>query len=153
MGQPLAFRVFVASRWATTGVIGYRLSPGTSSCVSVRWLPHLDIISSWPCIWQSCFRCLAVARGVQVLDFSGDAAFLWGAMLGSTVNTCSASVRDAFGRVAHNFYVAVDSNPEVWVSVLAQNGEVCSVDGCLGCLNSDFLRRSCTELAGCMMQG
>ena len=28
-------------------------------------------------------------------------------MLGLTVNTCSASVRDAFGRIAHNFYVAV----------------------------------------------
>ena len=40
--------------------------------------PHLEIwsiISSWPCIWQSCFRCLGVARGVQVLDFSGDAEF------------------------------------------------------------------------------
>ena len=47
-------------------------------------------------------------------------------MLGSTVNTCSASARDAFGEIAHNFYVAV--NPEVWVSVLVQNGEVCSVD-------------------------
>ena len=30
------------------------------------------------------------------MDFSGDAAFLWSAMLDSTVNTCSASVRDAF---------------------------------------------------------
>ena len=56
------------------------------------------------------------------------AAFLWSAMLGSTVNTYSASVRDAFGRIAHNFCVAVDSNPEVLVSVLVQNGEVCSVD-------------------------
>ena len=38
-------------------------------------------------------RCLGVARGLQVLGSSGD-AFLWDAMLGSTVNTCSASVRD-----------------------------------------------------------
>ena len=60
------------------------------------------------------------------MDISGDAAFLWG--VGLTVSTCSASVRDALGRIAHNFHVAVDSNPEVWVSVIAQNGEVCSVD-------------------------
>ena len=93
--------------------------------------PHLEIwsiISLRPCVCQSCFRCLGVVRGVQVLDFSGDAAFLWGAMLGLAVNTSSASVRDAFGRIAHNFHVAVDSNPVVWVSVLVQNGEVCSVD-------------------------
>ena len=34
---------------------------------------------------------------------------------------------DAFGRIAHNFYVAVDSNPEVFFFALTQNGEVCSV--------------------------
>ena len=49
-------------------------------------------------------------------------------MLGSTVDTCSASVRDASGRNAHIFYGEVNSYPEVFFFVLTQNGEVCSVD-------------------------
>ena len=36
------------------------------------------------------------------------------APVGSTLVTCSASVRDAFGRIAHNFHVDADSNPEVF---------------------------------------
>ena len=48
--------------------------------------------------------------------------------IGPSVNTCSALIRDAVGRIAHNFFAAVDSNPEVWVSVHVQNGEVCSFD-------------------------
>ena len=35
------------------------------------------------------------------LDFSGDVPILWGATLGSTVVTCSASVQDASGRNSH----------------------------------------------------
>ena len=34
-------------------------------------------------------------------------------MIGSTVITCSASVRGAFGRIAHIFYGEADSNSEV----------------------------------------
>ena len=34
----------------------------------------------------------------------------------------------AFGQISHNFYVDVDSDPEVFLSVLMQNGEVCSAD-------------------------
>ena len=33
-----------------------------------------------------------------------------------------------FGQISHNFYVDVDSDPEVFLSVLMQNGEVCSAD-------------------------
>ena len=33
------------------------------------------------------------------------------AMLSSTVNTCSASVWDAFGRILHIFCCEMDSNP------------------------------------------
>ena len=51
-----------------------------------------------------------------------------GAMLGSTVDTCSASVLCAFGRFAHIFHGDVDSNPAVFVSVLTRNGEVCLAD-------------------------
>ena len=83
VGQPLAFGFFFACRWATTGVMG------VSSCVSLRYLlenflllllawstlGNLEHFLSRPCIWQSCFRCLGVVRRVQVLEFSGDAAF------------------------------------------------------------------------------
>ena len=43
---------------------------------SLAYVEVGSIISSRPCIWQSCFLCLGVARGVEVLDFSGDAAFM-----------------------------------------------------------------------------
>ena len=42
----------------------------------------------------------------EELDSLGDAVVLWGAMLGSTVDTYSAPV---FG-LSHIFYVEVDSN-------------------------------------------
>ena len=48
----------------------------------------------------------------RTLNSSGDSV-VSRATLGLTVNTCSASVRDASGRNAHIFYVDVDSNPEV----------------------------------------
>ena len=44
------------------------------------------------------------------------------AKLGSTVDTCSATVR--LGRIYTHFYVSVDSNPEVFFFVLRLNGEV-----------------------------
>ena len=49
-----------------------------------------------------------------------------GAMPGSTV-----FLRQYFGghgRIAHIFYDAADSNPEVLLSLLLQNGEACPVD-------------------------
>ena len=33
-----------------------------------------------------------------------------------------------YGRIAHIFYVAADSNPEVLLFLLLQNGEACPVD-------------------------
>ena len=52
----------------------------------------------------------------------------FGAMLGSTVDACSASVLGAFGRMLHIFYGEVDSDPELyslrshaeWRSVLSR---------------------------------
>ena len=54
------------------------------------------------------------------------------AILGST-DTCFATVL-----FAHFFYVAADSNPEVLLSLLLQNGEACPVDasGCSFALRS-----------------
>ena len=103
--------------------------------------------------------CLGVAFGVQV-GFFGRSWYVTRAQilgstvdtLGSTVDACSASVRGAFGRTAHNFYVNVNSNPEVFFSVLTQNGEVCSVDAS-GALKSGILCTSCTWLAVCTMKG
>ena len=46
------------------------------------------------------------------MDSSGD-DFVRGAMLGLTVDTVPATVL-CFGRISHIFYVAVDSNPEVF---------------------------------------
>ena len=46
------------------------------------------------------------------MDSSGD-DFVRGAMLGSTVDTGLVTVL-GFGRISHIFYVAVDSNPEVF---------------------------------------
>ena len=46
-----------------------------------------------------------------------------------------------YGRIAHFFYVAADSNPEVLLSLLLQNGEACPVDasGCRFALRSSHL--------------
>ena len=56
------------------------------------------------------------------LDSSGD-DFVRGCMLGTTVDTGFASVL-GFGRISHNFYVHVNSDPEVFFSFLTQNGEL-----------------------------
>ena len=81
-----------------------------------------------------------------------ETTFLTCAMLGSTVNTCSAPVRTLSGRIAHSFYGRANSKPEVFFFVLPQNGEVCSVDASGG-LTSGICRMSCTWLAVCMMKG
>ena len=46
-----------------------------------------------------------------------------------------------YGRISHIFYVAADSNPEVLLSLLLQNGEACPVDasGCSFALRSSHL--------------
>ena len=58
-----------------------------------------------------------------------------GAMLGSTVDMESATV------LGFRFYVAADSNPEVLLSLLLQNGEACPVDasGCSLALRGSHL--------------
>ena len=47
------------------------------------------------------------------MDFSGDDFFV-GAILGLTVDTYSAQYFGDYGRTSHIFYVAVNSNPEVF---------------------------------------
>ena len=75
------------------------------------------IIPPRPCIWQSVPRYLGVACRVHgTLDSSGD-DFVRVCMLGTTVDTGFASVL-GFGRISHNFYVHVDSDPEVFFSFL-----------------------------------
>ena len=61
------------------------------------------IISSWPRIWQSLFLSVGVACGVLKTGFFGGFCGYSGAMLGSTLDTCSASVLGALGRIAHFF--------------------------------------------------
>ena len=39
----------------------------------------------------------------------------------------------AFERISHNFYVDVDSDPEVFLSFLTWNGEACSADASARC--------------------
>ena len=54
------------------------------------------------------------------------------AMLGSTVNTYSASVRDDLDEFCTFFYNEMDSRPGV-VSVLTHNEEVCTADASVSC--------------------
>ena len=88
--------------------------------------------------------CLGVACGMLENDFFERFCGCSCAMLGSTVDTCSATVR--FGRIHTNFDVHVDSNPVVFFFVVTQNGVLCSVDAS-GTLKSGILCTSCTWLA------
>ena len=86
------------------------------------------IIPLRPCIWQSFPRYLGVACGVRNIGFLGEMTLSGGAMLGSTVDTgvCdSTSLLDEFHTIST---FDVDSDPEVFLSVLTQNGEVCLAD-------------------------
>ena len=68
------------------------------SWVSCSRCSHLDIwriISSWFRIWQSHVLCLGDACGTLDDEFFGKFYRYSCAVLGSTVNTCSASVRGA----------------------------------------------------------
>ena len=74
------------------------------------------------CVWVLLF-------GVQRIGFFGRFCFYSCAMLRSTVGTCSASALGAFGRNLHIFSSAKQTRIlRCFVSVLTQNGEVCSVD-------------------------
>ena len=124
---------------------------------------HLDIwrlFSSRPCIWLPLVLCLVLPCGVRKFVLLGDdftesswvrrCTFGYSCALpGSTVDTRSAPVRGALGRIAHIFYVDV---LRCFFFVLTQNGEVCSVHTS-GALKSGILCTSCTWLAGFMMEG
>ena len=67
-----------------------------------------------PRVWQSRVLCLGVARGILKIGLFGRFCGYSCAMLGSTVDTRSASVLGAFGRVLHIFYREMDSDPKVF---------------------------------------
>ena len=115
--QSLAFRVFLSPVVVQRQVPWeYRPSLGSSSCVSLLWRLgefHAFLaraVHTWNLgaffrrgvvsgSHMSCVWVLPVNIGNEFFErFCGYSC----AMLGSTVDTCSATVR--FGRIAHNFY-------------------------------------------------
>ena len=111
----------------------------------------VHFISSWLRIWQSHILCLGVACGIlkwilrEVLWL-----FVRNAGLDSGYMFCNSSWR--FGRIPHNFYVDVDSNPEVFS--LRSHGEWRSaLSRCVRCLEIGNSMHECTWLALCMMKG
>ena len=79
-------------------------------------------------LFQSVWVLLLSLEG---LDFAGDSCFV-GAILGSTVDTRSATVLWWLWTNFTHFCVGADSNADVLLSLLLQNGEACPVDasGC-----------------------
>ena len=105
------------------------------SCISCSRCSHLDIwriLSSWLRIWQIHVLCLGVACGLRKNEFFERFCGYSCATLGSTVDTCSASARDASGRNAHILHGQVGSNPEVFSSSSRRMESVLS--RCLRCL-------------------
>ena len=78
------------------------------------------IISVDPVPDSFCSLRLGVAEEFGKLDFSGSLSV--GAILGSTVDTCSASVLWWLWTNCTHFFVAADSNLPVLLSLLLQNG-------------------------------
>ena len=56
-----------------------------------------------PCIWQSCVRCSVFAFGVQDYGIFWEIPGLFRIQLGSTVDTCLASVHEAFWKIFTRF--------------------------------------------------
>ena len=93
------------------------------------------------CSMSGCCRAEYSALDSSGDDFTGCATF------GSTVDTCYASVHWAFRRISTISTSIWTRNLRCFVSVLTQNGEVCSVgaSGCCPCMrcshtNPEFLR-------------
>ena len=122
---------------------GCRLSLGPSSCVNLRWLLEnfLLFLHAWSALGNLEHYFVAALYLAVLFPVSGCCS--WSTGIGFFGRRCCLSLgRNAWldleylfcistglsERIAHKFYVAVDSNPEVWVSVLAQNVEVCFVD-------------------------
>ena len=110
-------------------------SPEAFERISCPWCARADcmeiccIIPLRLCIWQSIPRYLGVACEYGTLDSSGD-DFVRECMLGSTMVSGFTSVL-GFGRISHNFYVHVDSDPVL--SPFGLNGELCSADASARC--------------------
>ena len=111
-----------------------RLSEVCPSWLQSSWfaLGIWYIISFTLRIWQSRSLCVGVAFGVQHWIFLEILRLLVGAFLGSTVDTCSASVTGRSEEL-HTFSTfAADSIPDCVSSPFGLNGEECPVDasGC-----------------------
>ena len=99
---------------------------------------HLEIwciFSFWPRIEQSCVLCLWRYMWSTELDSSGDARFFGAQYLARQWMHAMLQYTWLWA----NFLVVLvdlDKDPEVFLSVLTQNGEVCSVDasGCGPCM-------------------
>ena len=111
-----------------TSVLGgfqkYFVLPGCSLRGSHLEIWH--IISFRLRIWQSRSLCLGVACGVQVGFFGRSWCVTRAQKLGSTVDTCSASVAALLDEWHLISFGEVDSDPEV--VFLRSLAEVCSVD-------------------------
>ena len=106
--QRLVPAVLRASRpaWTRTTVtvvctrLVFRVTMHLAPC-SLPWLAGPECSAFWP-VWTR----RAVARGVQAMGFSGR-WLLWvsvfSAQLGSIVDTCTASVYEAFLEEVHRF--------------------------------------------------
>ena len=74
-------------------------------------MEHYVVLALYLTVTCSMYGCCRAEY--SALDSSGD-DFAECATLGSTVDTCHAAVHLPFGRISHNFYVDVDSEPEVF---------------------------------------
>ena len=169
-----------ARRCATTGAgAGDRSEPGSTvtrqsngglkknflSWVSCSRCSHSEIwsiISLWPHIWQSRVLCLGVTCGILKFGFFGRFFGYLGAMVGSTVDTCSATLRGDFRRIAHIFLRRsglefrggfVSGSHAAWRSVLGRCFSSQSWHALLALGNLEITFTRLTWLATCVMMG
>ena len=80
-----------------------------------------------PCIWQSLFYVWVLAVEFRIWIFR-EILGCFSAILGSTVDTCSATVFGVIGTNCTFSSLRWTRNLRSSVSVLSQNGDLCSVD-------------------------
>ena len=103
-------------RHASAYICARLFAPGIWFIISVDLVPG-----------SHCSLRLGVAVEYGKWDFTGDVHFRGcNAWFDSGYMLCNSTL------IAHTFYVAADSNPEVLLSLLLQNGEACPVDA-FGC--------------------
>ena len=131
-----------------------------SSCVSLGWLleEFLHFLHGQFTLGNLVYYFLLASSGSHTscvwllpvenrkLNSSSDSVATR-ATLGSTMNTCSASVRDASGRISHICTLTWTRILRWCFFVLSQNGEMCSV-AASGALRSGILGTSCRGWQG-----